>query len=899
MNIKSHTLESEENKKIKIESKYNPGSFENEMSELWEKSEIFKSVVTKDKKKFSMVTPPPNITGKLHIGHALDQTIQDIIARFKRMTGYNVCFVPGTDHAGIATQIKVESALKEKTGLTKNDIGREEFLKEVWQWKEEHQKIIENQLKKMGSSFDWSRAHFTMDESCSLAVIQTFVNFYEKGLIYRGNRITNKCLRCETVLSDSEVEHVEESGILYYLKYKIKNSEEYITVATTRPETIGGDVAIAVNDHDSRFEKLVGLTLEVPIVERQIKIIKDPEIDPNFGTGFVKITPAHSIIDYEIGLRHNLPQIKSFDEFGKVNENFPQYKDFTISQLKTEIIKDLNNLNLIEKTEKLNHNVGKCYRCKNNIEPTLSKQWFIKMSPFKKQLIDVVENKKVNFIPKKFNKTYFNWIHDLKDWCISRQLWWGHRIPAYYCNFCNSTIVSKTKLENCQKCGKNLSQDPDVLDTWFSSMLWPFAVFGWPNESEDLKYFYPTDVLVSGYDIIFFWIARMIVGGLENTKMAPFDTVLLHGIVRDQSGRKMSKSLNNGIDPLQIIDEYGADSLRFMLVINNSLGEDIRFDIKKIEAGRNFANKLWNAFRFISMNTNCTTEGKLKLDNLKKILTLLEDKDSEIHNKWIISKQNTLIQEITRNINKFELGVTLEKIYNFIWDDFCNWYIEISKFYLAQKDEITTKVMIHTFAVCLKILHPFMPFITEKIWQNFDSNDKKILAASKFPSYIELKSEDSEKEIENLIFAVTAVRNLKNQNKIKSNSFVKIRIISEKISDFQLKCLGHILKIKDINVYKKNTKEHKDLIKERNFVVTNLGEIYLIVNNFESKNIEINKSKQEKLKLESEINRISEKLNNTNFIEKAPKEIIESAKTKKSNYEKKLNILIELLSGDK
>ena len=693
---------------IELPKVYEPQEAEARIYEKWEKAGCFRGQRDPKKKPFTIVMPPPNVTGQLHMGHAMDCALQDILIRFKRMQGYAALWVPGIDHAGIATQIKVEEELRTKEGLTRYDLGREKFLERVWDWKQRFGDRIVKQQKKMGISCDWDRARFTMDEGCSKAVRETFCNLYEKGLIYKGSRIINWCPHCVTALSDAEVEYQDKPGHLWHMRYPLADGSGNLVVATTRPETMMGDTGVAVNPNDDRYKHLVGKKCILPLMDREIPIVADDYVEMDFGTGCVKMTPAHDPNDFEVGLRHNLETIRVLDDNGKVNENGGKYQGMDRYEARKAVVADLEALGLMEKIEDYSHNVGTCYRCHNDVEPIISAQWFVKMEPLAKEALRVVEQGETKFVPDRFSKTYLNWMENVHDWCISRQLWWGHQIPVWYCDDCGHMTVSRTDATECEKChSKHIHRDPDVLDTWFSSALWPFSTLGWPDKTPDLDYFYPTDVLVTGYDIIFFWVARMIFSACEQTKRPPFHTVFIHGLVRDDKGRKMSKSLGNGIDPLEIADKYGADALRFNLVTGNSPGNDMRFYTERCEAMRNFANKIWNASRFLKMNLtidHCALPEKLELED-----------------KWILSRLNRCIPEVTENMDKYELGVAAQKIYDFIWDNYCDWYIEFTKARLQGEDpaakEQAQQVLCYVLTQMLKLLHPFMPFITEEIWQ--------------------------------------------------------------------------------------------------------------------------------------------------------------------------------------
>ncbi|MFI3129530.1 MAG: valine--tRNA ligase, partial [Bacillota bacterium] len=691
---------------MSLEKSYNPQGFEKELYEKWEKNGYFTAKVDKDKTPFTIMMPPPNITGQLHLGHALDNTIQDSIIRYKRMKGFSALWLPGTDHASIATEVKIVEAMA-KEGVSKEDLGRDGFLERAWEWKEQYGGRIVEQLKTLGSSCDWSRLAFTMDEKCSKAVKKVFVDLYEKGLIYQGNRIINWCPDCKTALSDAEVEYEEQSSFFWHVKYPVKDSDEFVIVATTRPETMLGDTAVAVNPNDERYAHLVGKTLILPLIDKEIPVVADDYVDMEFGTGCVKITPAHDPNDFEVGLRHNLPVVRTFTDDGKLNELGGKYCGMDRFEARKAMVADLEALGLMHKIEPHPHNVGTCYRCKTVIEPIVSKQWFVSMKQLADPALKAVKEEEVNFIPKRFENIYFSWMENIRDWCISRQLWWGHRIPAYTCTKCGEMVVALEKPQTC-KCGHcEFTQDEDVLDTWFSSALWPFSTLGYPDDTADLEYFYPTNVLATGYDIIFFWVARMIFSGIENMGKPPFEDVLIHGIIRDAEGRKMSKSLGNGIDPIEVIDQYGADALRFSLLFGVAAGSDSRFKTEKLDSARNFMNKIWNATRFALMNFEGKDVAKVDFDALS------------LADKWIITKKNILTKEIEQNMAKYELGVITQKLYDFVWTDFCDWYIELIKPVLYGEDEVAIKntlsVLNYVLKDILKLLHPFVPFVTEKL----------------------------------------------------------------------------------------------------------------------------------------------------------------------------------------
>ena len=750
---------------------YDPGEVEDRTYAFWEEGGFFHAEVDQSKKPYTIVIPPPNITGQLHMGHALDETLQDILIRFRRMQGYAALWLPGTDHASIATEAKIVEALR-KEGLSKEDLGREKFLERAWAWKEQYGGRILSQLKKLGSSCDWQRERFTLDEGCSKAVREVFVRLYEKGLIYRGERIINWCPHCLTSISDAEVEHEEHDGSFWHLRYPLADGSGYVELATTRPETLLGDTAVAVHPDDERYKALVGKNVVLPLVGREIPIVADEYVEMDFGTGVVKITPAHDPNDFEVGLRHNLPVINVMTEDAHINEEGGKYAGMDRYEARKAIVADLEAGGYLVKVEPMKHNVGSCYRCGSIVEPRVSKQWFVKMEPLAKPAIDAVRNGDVKLIPERFNKIYYNWMENIKDWCISRQLWWGHRIPAWYCEDCGETIVSRRDPSVCPKCGSShIHQDEDTLDTWFSSALWPFSTLGWPDQTLDLKYFYPTDTLVTGYDIIFFWVARMIFSGLAHMGEVPFHTVLFHGLVRDAKGRKMSKSLGNGIDPLEEIQRYGADALRFSLATGNSPGNDMRYTPEKVESSRNFANKLWNAARFVLMNLPDDEPAPHLPENLA-----LED-------KWLLSQYNRLITEVTDNLDKFELGLAVQKLYDFIWDVYCDWYIEIAKVRLNAGDPeqaaAARAVLVYVLSGTLQLLHPFMPFITEEIWQALPHEGRSIMV-SKWPVADEkLDFAAEETEFERIMAVIRAIRNRRAEMNVPPSKKAKVCIATE------------------------------------------------------------------------------------------------------------------------
>jgi len=734
-----------------LAKQYDPKEVEDRIYKMWLDGKYFHAKREEGKKTYTIVIPPPNITGQLHMGHALDNTLQDILIRFKRMQGFDTLWLPGTDHASIATEAKIVEAMK-KEGITKADIGRQGFLERAWDWKKQYGGRIIEQLKKMGSSCDWDRERFTLDEGCNKAVNEVFVKLYEKGLIYRGERIINWCPHCLTSISDAEVEYEEQAGHFWHLRYPFKDGSGYLELATTRPETLLGDTAVAVNPDDERYKDIVGKTLILPIVHREIPVVADDYVETDFGTGVVKITPAHDPNDFEVGLRHNLEVINVLTPDAKIVDDYPKYAGMDRYEARKAIVADLEAEGALVKIEDYSHNVGTCYRCGTTVEPRVSKQWFVKMKPLATPAIDAVKNGETKFVPQRFEKIYFHWLENIKDWCISRQLWWGHRIPAYYCEECGEITVSKDNVTKCQKCGStHIHQDPDTLDTWFSSALWPFSTLGWPEETEDFKHYYPTNTLVTGYDIIPFWVMRMMFSGIEQTGEVPFDTVLIHGLVRDSQGRKMSKSLGNGVDPLEVIDTYGADALRFSLATGNSPGNDMRYIPERVEASRNFANKLWNAARFILMN----------LENDEIIP--LNKADFALEDKWIISKLNTLCKDVTENLDRYELGMAVQKLYDFIWDVFCDWYIEICKARLCGDDKkaknTARSVLVYVFSQTLALLHPFMPFITEEIWQSMPHKGEALMIAE-FPKYTsEFAFPSEEAEFEKIMNVIKAIRN--------------------------------------------------------------------------------------------------------------------------------------------
>jgi len=862
-----------------LDKQYDPSKIEGEIYKKWEEGGYFKPEINEGGKPFTIIMPPPNITGKLHIGHAFDDTLQDILIRYKRMNGFAALWLPGEDHASIATEVKVVEKIKDEMGLTKQELGREKFLNEAWDWAKTYRKEIAKQVRKLGASCDWSRERFTMDDGVSEAVKETFVRLYEKGLIYRGNRIINWCPCCRTALSDAEVEYEEQKGNLWHIRYPIKDSDDYIIVATTRPETMLGDSAVAINPDDERYTHLKGKSVILPLVNKEIPIVFDEYVDKEFGTGCVKITPCHDPNDFEVGLRHELEQIRVFNDDGTINEKGGKYKGLTTKEARKKIVKDLDELGLLEKIEEHMHNVGTCYRCSTTVEPLTSLQWFVKMEPLAKPAIDAVKNKEVNFVPDRFKKIYFNWMENIKDWCISRQLWWGHRIPAYYCEECSEMIVSKTSPTKCPKCKSDkLKQDEDALDTWFSSALWPFSTLGWPNDTEDLKKFYPNDVLVTGFDIIFFWVARMVFSGIEQMGEPPFHHVYIHGLVRDSKGRKMSKSLGNGIDPLEVIDKYGADVLRFSLVTGNKAGNDTRWQESKVEANRNFANKINNAARFILMNLEDFDE------NRSCDLSMLHNTD-----KWIISRTNQIVKEVSSNIEKYEFGIAAEKLYTFIWNEFCDLYIEFAKPRLNSDNDMdkfnTQYTLNHVFIDILKMLHPYMPFITEHIY-SFMPGKKDMLIASEYPKYSkEFNFAKEEDDITVIVGALKAVRNARANMDIPPSKKAEGYIFAvdesmKEVFNSSKDILCKLASFKEINfINSEYTKE------ESLSVVVDGAKIFIPMGELIDKEKELERLNKEEEKLLGEIARLDKKLSNKNFVAKAPAQVVEGEKEKYKKYE--------------
>ena len=849
---------------------YEPQQVESRIYQMWEDNDCFNGDPDPKKKPFSIVMPPPNVTGQLHMGHALDCTLQDILTRFKRMQGYSTLWVPGTDHAGIATQIKVEEELRVKEGLTRYDLGREKFLQRVWKWKEEYGNRIVEQQKKMGVSCDWSRSRFTMDEGCSKAVRETFCELYDKGLIYKGSRIINWCPHCITALSDAEVEYVDKPGHLWYIRYPLADGSGDLVVATTRPETMMGDTGVAVNPEDERFRDLVGKTCILPIMNREIPIVADDYVELGFGTGAVKMTPAHDPNDFEVGLRHNLEVIRCIGDDGRINENGGPYNGMDRYECRKQIVKDLEEQGYLVKTEPYNHNVGTCYRCHNDVEPLISAQWFVKMEPLAKEALRVVREGEVKFVPERFAKTYTNWMENVHDWCISRQLWWGHQIPAWTCDDCGHINVSRQDPTQCEKCGStHLTREEDVLDTWFSSALWPFSTLGWPDkDAKDLQYWYPTSVLVTGYDIIFFWVARMIFSGMEQMKKEPFKTVLIHGLVRDDKGRKMSKSLGNGIDPLEMADKFGADALRFNLITGNSPGNDMRFFVEKCEAMRNFANKIWNASRYVMMN--------LTIDRVE-----LPEK-LELEDKWVLSKLNTLIREVTDNMEAYELGVASAKIYDFIWDTYCDWYIELTKTRLYGEDEeaklAAQNVLCYVLMRVLELLHPFMPFITEEIWQALPHEGDYLIRAQ-WPTYRqEFDFAAEERAMEAVKDAISAVRARRAEMNVPPSRKAKI-IITSQTPEIYVGGRDFITRLAYASEVEVGTQTPQDL-NGMVTVSTHDATMYLPLAELVDIEKELERIGKEITKARENLERIEKKLQNESFVSKAPEAVVNAEREK-------------------
>ena len=867
---------------------YEPSQVEGQIYQMWMDNDCFKANPDPDKKPYSIVMPPPNVTGQLHMGHALDSTLQDILTRYKRMEGYSALWLPGTDHAGIATQIKVEEELRVKEGKTRYDLGREKFLERVWAWKEKYGSRIVEQQRKLGVSCDWSRSRFTMDEGCSRAVREAFCEMYDKGLIYKGSRIINWCPHCLTALSDAEVEYVDKPGHLWYIRYPLSDGSGDIVVATTRPETMMGDTGVAVNPNDEKFQHLIGKTCILPIMNREIPIVGDEYCEIGFGTGAVKMTPAHDPNDFEVGLRHNLDVIRVIADNGTINENGGKYNGMDRYECRKALVKDLEEQGYLVKTEPYSHNVGTCYRCHNDVEPLISAQWFVKMKPLAEEAIRVVKDGTIKFVPERFSKTYLNWMENVHDWCISRQLWWGHQIPAWYCDECGHINVSREDPTKCEKCGcTHLTRDEDVLDTWFSSGLWPFSTLGWPDlDSEDLKYWYPTTDMVTGYDIIFFWVARMVVSGMEQMKKEPFKTVFIHGLVRDDKGRKMSKSLGNGIDPLEMAEKYGADALRFNLITGNSPGNDMRFYVEKCEAMRNFANKIWNASRYVLMNLTVEETG------------LPDAADLEIEDKWVLTKLNTLIREVTENMDAYELGVASAKVYDFIWDTYCDWYIELTKARLYGENEksklAAQKVLVYVLDQFLRLLHPFMPFITEEIWQAIPHEGKFLMLAD-WPEYDESLNFGAEAaHMESVMNAIRSIRNRRAEMNVPPSKKSTLYVVSDKGEIFR-QGEGFICRLAyadKVIICENDPEGHENMV----CVVTNDAKLYIPLEELIDFEKELARLEKEKANCLKQIAMFEGKLSNEAFVSRAPEKVVAEQREK---LEKNRALLAQLEESEK
>ncbi len=865
---------------------YDPKEVESRIYEQWETNGCFRGHRDPDKKPFTIVMPPPNVTGQLHMGHAMDAALQDILIRFKRMQGYAALWVPGTDHAGIATQIKVEEDLRVNEGKTRYDLGREKFLERVWAWKNKFGNRIVEQQKKLGASCDWERARFTMDEGCSKAVREVFVSLYEKNLIYRGSRIINWCPHCVTALSDAEVEYVDKPGHLWHMRYPLTDGSGYLVVATTRPETMMGDTGVAVNPKDERYQHLIGKTCILPIMKREIPIVADDYVEMDFGTGCVKMTPAHDPNDFEVGLRHNLEVIRVLDDNGKVNENGGKYQGMDRYECRKAVVKDLEEQGLMEKIEDYSHNVGTCYRCHNDVEPIISAQWFVKMKPLAEEAMRVVRDGEVKFVPERFSKTYLNWMENVHDWCISRQLWWGHQIPAWYCDDCGEITVDREDPTCCKHCGStHITREEDVLDTWFSSALWPFSTLGWPDETEDLKYFYPTDVLVTGYDIIFFWVARMIFSGCEHMGKYPFHTVFIHGLVRDSQGRKMSKSLGNGIDPLDMIDQYGCDALRYNLITGNSPGNDMRFYTEKCEAMRNFCNKIWNASRFLLMN--------LTIDRCQLPKAL------ELEDKWILSKLNNVIREVTVNMDHYELGVAAQKLYDFIWDTYCDWYIELTKSRLSGEDaaakEQAQQVLCYVLTDILKMLHPFMPFITEEIWQALPHEGDFLMLQDWPVAHPEFDFADDETAMEKIMAAIKGIRARRAEMNVPPSRKAELRITTEQGAVFQtgVPFLQRLAFTTNVTITPDAPADLSGLVS----VVTADAKLYIPLAELVDLDAERKRLSKELEKKKKYQGGIEKKLSNEKFLAKAPEDVVQREKDNLAKAQKEIEQLESSLAA--
>lgn len=872
-----------------MESRYQPKEFEDRIYQAWMDEDCFKAEVNPDKKPYTIVLPPPNITGQLHMGHALDHTLQDVLIRWKRMQGFEALWLPGTDHASIATEVKVLEKIREEEGLSKDEIGREGFLQRAWAWKEVYGNRIVDQMKKLGNSCDWSRERFTMDEGCNKAVTEVFIKLYEKGLIYRGNRMINWCPDCKTSLSDAEVEFEEKNGAFYHIKYFLKDSDDFLEIATTRPETLLGDTGVAVNPDDERYGKYVGKTVILPLVNREIPVVADHHVDIAFGTGALKVTPSHDPNDFEIGQRHNLEHCNIMNEDATINRNGGAYAGMDRYEARKAVVKDLEAQGLLVAIKPHVHNVGVCYRCSTVVEPMMSDQWFVSMKALAEPAMAVTDAKTMEFVPERFTKIYHHWLENIRDWCISRQLWWGHRIPAYYCQDCGEIVVSRDTPSACGKCSSTrFKQDEDVLDTWFSSALWPFSTLGWPDETPDLKYFYPTDVLVTGYDIIFFWVVRMVFSALEQLDEVPFRHVFVHGLVRAADGSKMSKSAGNGVDPLDIIDQFGADALRFMLVTGNSPGADLKFQIERVEAGRNFANKLWNASRFV-------------ISSLGEDAYILEDNAPlELADRWILSRLQTVTEEVTRNLEKFELGVAAGKLYEFVWDEYCDWYIELTKKRLYGDDEVAGRivrsVLLKVLKSILTLLHPFMPFITEEIWQHIPGCGSKIMLGQWPEAESHLLAQSAEKEMSLVMDAIKALRNVRAEMDVPPSRKARLLVLGD-AQVAELLCgnadyLRALASASEVTKVEARTDVPEDCVA----AVIQGAEIFMPLDDLIDYKKELERLNKEKDKLQKEMDRVTAKLANEGFVSKAPEQLISEEKEKQQKYAQMLEKVVERIA---
>ncbi|MFR4987545.1 valine--tRNA ligase [Anaerotruncus colihominis] len=866
-----------------LDKVYDPKQVEDKTYRFWQDGGYFHAEPNPDKKPYTIVIPPPNITGRLHMGHALDETLQDILIRWRRMQGYEALWLPGTDHASIATEAKIVEAMRQE-GVTKEQLGREGFLERAWAWKREYGGHILDQLKKLGSSCDWQRERFTLDEGCSRAVREVFVRFFEQGLIYRGERIVNWCPHCLSTISDIEVEYEEKDGFFWHINYPIVGTDDVLEIATTRPETLLGDTAVAVHPDDERYKHLIGKMVLLPIVNKQIPIVADEYVEMDFGTGVVKITPAHDPNDFEVGLRHGLPIVNVMNDDATINENGGKYKGLTREECRRQIVKDLEDGGFLKAVEPYKHNVGSCYRCGSVIEPRVSKQWFVKMEPLAKPAVEAVRSGRTRFIPERFDKIYFNWMENIKDWCISRQLWWGHRIPAWYCTGCGEMIVSRETPQTCPKCGSHrLEQDPDTLDTWFSSALWPFSTLGWPDNTPELRYFYPTDTLVTGYDIIFFWVARMIFSGLAHMDEVPFKTVLIHGLVRDAQGRKMSKSLGNGIDPLEIIDRYGADALRFTLATGNSPGNDMRFSDEKVNASRNFANKIWNASRFILMNLSDDVEPGLP-------------ETLNIEDKWVLSKYRTLVREVTDNLEKFELGLAVQKLYDFIWDILCDWYIELCKSRLqagGETSEAAQRVLVYVMTGTLKLLHPFMPFITEEIWQALPHDGESIMVAPWPQADAALDFSADESDFEMIMQVIRAIRARRGEMNVPPSKKTRLFIMTAHKAVFEQgrPFFARLAFASDVELG--DSYDADGSVQ----VVTDAARVFIPMDELVDREKELARLGREKAACEKDIAALSSKLDNPGFVAKAPAQVVDGERAKLAKARERLAKIEESIAA--